>query len=342
MAHVHWPACPVRFSQGAAMRRIVCREFGPPDRLRLEEAPDPEPGPGEVLIKVRAAGVSFVDGLIAGGMYQLKPPLPFTPGLAAAGEVLTSGAGVPGLDAGRRVLGSTFGMGGYASHWIVPAEAIVPLPDAVSYEVAATALESYATMLFALSTRTTVRSGEWVLVLGAGGGIGLAAVDVASTLGANVIAAASSPSKRTAALSAGARAAIDYETEDLKTRVRKITGSGADLVIDPVGDPFAEPALRSLRAFGRYLVVGFAGGSIPRLPLNRVLLENRTIVGVDWGAWSRENPAENQRLMADVLGRIASGTLHPVVPQTYPLERTAEALNALAKRQITGKLALLP
>jgi NADPH2:quinone reductase len=197
-------------------------------------------------------------------------------------------------------------------------------------------------MLFALSTRTTVRSGEWVLVLGAGGGIGLAAVDVASTLGANVIAAASSPAKRTAALSAGARAAIDYETEDLKARVREITGAGADLVIDPVGDPFAEPALRSLRAFGRYLVVGFTGGSIPRLPLNRVLLENRTIAGVDWGAWSRENPAGNQRLMADVLGRIAAGTLHPHPPQTYPLERTAEALNALAKRQITGKLALLP
>jgi len=324
------------------MRRIVCREFGPPDQLRLEEAPDPEPGPGEVLVKVHAAGVSFVDGLIAGGRYQLKPSLPFTPGLVAAGEVLASGAGVTGLPAGRRVAGSTFGLGGYTSHWIVPAEAIVPLPDAVTYEVAATALESYATMLFALTTRTTVRRGEWVLVLGAGGGIGLAAVDVASTLGANVIAAASSPGKRGAALSAGAQAAIDYETEDLKARVREITGAGADLVIDPVGDPFAEPALRSLRAFGRYLVVGFTGGAIPRLPLNRVLLENRTIVGVDWGAWSRANPDGHRELIADVLGRVAAGTLHPVPPQTYPLERTAEALNALAKRQITGKLALLP
>lgn len=324
------------------MRRIVCREFGPPDQLRLEEAPDPEPGPGEVLVKVHAAGVSFVDGLIAAGMYQLKPPLPFTPGLVAAGEVVASGAGVTGLPAHRRVVGAAFGMGGYASHWIVPADAVVPLPDAVTYEVAATALESYATMLFALTTRTTVRRGEWVLVLGAGGGIGLAAVDVASTLGANVIAAASSPGKRAAALSAGAQAAIDYETEDLKARVRAITGAGADLVIDPVGDPFAEPALRSLRAFGRYLVVGFTGGSIPRLPLNRVLLENRTIVGVDWGAWSREDPDGHRALMADVLGRVAAGTLHPVPPQTYPLERTAEALNALAKRQITGKLALLP
>ena len=324
------------------MRRIVCREFGPPDQLRLEEAPDPEPGPGEVLVKVRAAGVSFVDGLIAAGRYQLKPPLPFTPGLVAAGEVVASGAGVTGLPAHRRVVGAAFGMGGYASHWIVPAAAVVPLPDAVTYEVAATALESYATMLFALTTRTTVRRGEWVLVLGAGGGIGLAAVDVASTLGANVIAAASSPGKRAAALSAGAQAAIDYETEDLRTRVREITGAGADLVIDPVGDPFAEPALRSLRAFGRYLVVGFSGGSIPRLPLNRVLLENRTIAGVDWGAWSRGDPDGHRALMADVLGRVAAGTLHPVPPQAYPLERAAEALNALAKRQITGKLALLP
>src|SRR5947209_6323437 len=157
------------------MRRIVCREFGPPDQLRLEEAPDPEPGPGEVLVKVHAAGVSFVDGLIAAGMYQLKPPLPFTPGLVAAGEVVASGAGVTGLPAHRRVVGAAFGMGGYASHWIVPAAAVVPLPDAVTYELAATALESYATMLFALTTRTTVRRGEWVLVLGAGGGIGLAA-----------------------------------------------------------------------------------------------------------------------------------------------------------------------
>ena len=324
------------------MRRIVCQEFGPPDRLRLEEAPDPRPGAGEVLVKVRAAGVSFVDGLIAGGMYQLKPPLPFTPGLVGAGEVVATGEGVPALAAGRRVVGSSFGMGGYASHWVLPADAVVPLPDAVTFEVAATAVESYATMLFAMTRRTAVQPGEWVLVLGAGGGIGLAAVDVARTLGARVIAAASTPAKRAAALQAGAQVAIDYETEDLKTRVREITGAGAGLVIDPVGDPFAEPALRSLQPFGRYLVVGFTGGSIPRLPLNRVLLENRSIVGVDWGAWSRQDPAANQALIADVLGRVAAGALHPVGPVTYPLERAAEALNGLARRQVAGKLALLP
>jgi len=324
------------------MRRIVCQEFGPPDRLKLDESPDPRPAAGEVLVRVHAAGVSFVDGLIAGGMYQLKPPLPFTPGLVGAGEVLAAGPGVPGLAAGRRVVGSSFGMGGYSSHWVLPADAVVPLPDAVTYEVAATAVESYATMLFALTRRTAVQPGEWVLVLGAGGGIGLAAVDVARTLGARVIAAASTPAKRAAALAAGAQVAIDYETEDLKTRVREITGAGAALIIDPVGDPFAEPALRSLQAFGRYLVVGFTGGSIPRLPLNRVLLDNRSIVGVDWGAWSRQDPAANQALIADVLGRVAAGELHPVAPVTYPLERAAEALNGLARRQIAGKLALLP
>lgn len=324
------------------MRRIVCREFGPPDRLVLEEAPDPQPGPGQALVRVRAAGVSFVDGLIVAGLYQMKPPLPFTPGLAVAGEVLGVGDGVSGLPAGTRVVGSSFGMGGYATHQVLPADAAVPLPDAVTFEVAATAAESYTTMLFALTRRIALQPGEWVLVLGAGGGIGLAAVDVACSLGARVIAAASSPAKRAAAIAAGAQAAVDYVSEDLKARVREITGAGADVVVDPVGDPFAAPALRSLRGSGRYLVVGFAGGSIPRLPLNRVLLENRTVVGVDWGAWSRQDPAGNRALMADLLGRVADGGLHPVSPATYPLERAAEALDVLAGRQVAGKLVLVP
>jgi NADPH2:quinone reductase len=324
------------------MRRIVCREFGAPDRLMLEDAPDPLPGPGEVLVGVRAAGVSFVDGLIVGGSYQMKPPLPFTPGLTVAGDVLGVGDGLPGLPHGSRVVGCSFGLGGYASHRVLPAQAIVPLPDAVTYEVAATAVESYATILFALTRRAILQPGEWALVLGAGGGIGLAAVDVASSLGARVIAAASSQAKRAAAINAGAELAIDYETEDLKARVRALTSAGADLVVDPVGDPFAEPALRSLRSFGRYLVVGFAGGSIPRLPLNHVLLENRTVIGVDWGDWSRRCPEDNQALVAGLLDSVATGRLHPVAPMTYPLECATEALNGLAERRVTGKLALLP
>ena len=324
------------------MRRIACRDFGPVDRLVLEEAPDPRPGPGEVLVGVRAAGVCFVDGLMVGGGYQLKPRLPFTPGLVAAGEVLDVGDGVSSVARGSRVVSSSFDLGGYATHRVLPAGTVVPLPDAVSFELAATAVESYATILFALTRRADVRPGEWVLVLGAGGGIGLAAVDVASSLGAHVIAAASSQAKRAAAINAGAQVAVDYQTEDLRTRVREVTGAGADLVIDPVGDPFAEPALRSLRGFGRYLVVGFAGGAIPRLPLNRVLLENRAIIGVDWGAWSRQDPAGHAGLLADLLDRVAAGSLHPVAPVTYPLERAADALTELAGRRVTGKLALRP
>ena len=324
------------------MRCIVCREFGPPERLVLEQAPDPEPGPGEVLIGVRAAGVSFVDGLIIAGLYQVKPPLPFTPGLVVAGEVAGAGDGVRGLPAGSRVVGCSLGLGGYASHRVLPAQAVVLLPQAVSSEVAATAVESYATMLFALTRRASLRPGEWVLVLGAGGGIGLAAVDVATALGARVIAAASSPAKRAAAVTAGAQATVDYQTEDLTAQVRQVTGTGADLVVDPVGDPFAEPALRSLHAYGRYLAIGFAGGSIPRLPLHRILLDNRSLIGVDWGAWSRQDPAGNQALVADLLERIAAGALHPFAPATYPLERAAEALGELAGRRVTGKLALLP
>ena len=324
------------------MRRIVCRSFGPPGRLVLEEMPDPQPGQGEVLLRVRAAGVSFVDGLMVAGAYQLRPPLPFTPGLVVAGEVAGSGDDAAGLPAGSRVVAFSFDLGGYASHRVVPARAAVPLPEAVTFEVAATAVESYSTMLFALTRRAALSPCEWVLVLGAGGGIGLAAVDVARSLGARVIAAAASPAKRAAAIAAGAQIAVDYEAEDLKARVRELTGAGADLVTDPVGGPFAEPALRSLRGSGRYLVLGFAAGSIPRLPLNRVLLENRTVIGVDWGAWARGNPDGARALVTDLLDRVAAGALHPVAPATYPLERAGQALTALAQRRVAGKLALLP
>ena len=182
------------------MRRIVCREFGPPDCLTMEEGPDPQPGPGEAVIGIRAAGVSFVDGIIVAGSYQMKPPLPFTPGLVAAGEVLSVGDDVSGLVRGSRVVACSLGLGGYTSHLVLPSLAVVQLPEAVAYEVAATAVESYATILFALTRRTAVQPGEWVLVLGSGGGIGLAAVDVATALGARVIAAASSQAKRAAAI----------------------------------------------------------------------------------------------------------------------------------------------
>jgi NADPH2:quinone reductase len=324
------------------VRRIVCNRFGPPDGLVVEEAPDPSAGPGEVVVGVRAAGVSFVDGLIVAGGYQIKPPLPFTPGLTVAGDVVEVGEGVSGLAVGDRVAATSMTLGGYSSHRVLPAGAVSPLPDGVDYDIAATAVESYATMVFALTRRTTVSPGEWMLVLGSGGGIGLAAVDVGRSLGARVIAAASSDPKRRAALGGGAEVAIDYEAEDLKARVREITGGGADLVVDPVGDRFAEPALRSLRPFGRYLVIGFAGGSIPKLAANLVLLENRTVVGIDWGAWSRRDPAANQGLIGEVFTAIAAGRLRPSTPTAFPLEQAAEALTLFTGRQVTGKLVLLP
>jgi NADPH2:quinone reductase len=312
------------------------------DGLAIEDGPDPAAGAGEVVIAVRAAGVSFVDGLIVAGGYQVKPALPFTPGLTVAGDVVEIGAGVSDVAVGARVASTSMGLGGYASHRVVPASALNVLPDGVGYDVAASAVESYATMLFALTRRVTVTDGEWMVVLGAGGGIGLAAADVGHSLGARVIAAASSEAKRAAALQAGAEVAIDYSAEDLKARVREITGGGADLVVDPVGDRYSEPALRSLRPFGRHLVVGFAGGSIPKLPANLILLENRAVVGIDWGAWSRRDPDGNVALVDEAFAGIAAGRFHPPLPTVFPLEKAGAALILLARRQVTGKLVLVP
>ncbi|MEO6318785.1 MAG: NADPH:quinone oxidoreductase family protein [Acidimicrobiales bacterium] len=323
------------------MRAVVCREFAPLDRLVVEEAPDLEPGPGKVVVAVRAAGVNFVDGLFVQGRYQIKPPLPFTPGGEVAGDVAAVGDGVDHVAMGDRVLAMPW-LGGYASHVEVPAGAVVPIPGDLSYGQAAALVQSYGTMLFALTRRTQLVAGEWVLVLGAGGGIGLAAVDVAHRLGARVIAAASSEEKLAAAVRAGAEATISYETEDVKVRAREISGGGVDVVVDPVGDRFADPALRALRWMGRYLVIGFAGGAIPTLPANQVLLNNRTVVGVDWGAWTMRDAAGNQALLAELMGLAGSGALSPVQPIEYPLDAVVDALTDLQDRKVAGKIVLVP
>jgi NADPH2:quinone reductase len=322
------------------VRRIVCREFGPVDRLELVEEPDPSPGPGEVVVAVEAAAVAFVDGLIVQGRYQVRPPLPHTPGSAVAGRVRAVGADVATVSVGDPVVVLSMGGGGFATDLVAPAWAVSPLPDGVPAAVAATAVESYSTLTFALSRRVQVRPGEWVLVLGAGGGIGLAAVDVARAAGARVVAAASTEAKRDAAQAAGAEVTVDYT--DLKDRVREVTGGGADVVVDPVGGPLAEAALRSLTAYGRFCVVGFAGGEIPRLPANVVLLRNRTVVGVDWGDWARTEPEAASALVSDVLGRVARGELRPPEPGCLPLDGAAEALTRLGRRDVVGKLALVP
>jgi NADPH2:quinone reductase len=230
--------------------------------------------------------------------------------------------------------------GGFTTDLVVPASAVSPLPAGLAPELAATTIENYSTMSFALTHRVQVRPGEWVLVLGAGGGIGLAAVDVARAGGARIIAAASSEAKRAAARAAGAEVVIDYA--DLKTRVRDVTVGGADVVIDPVGGSLAEAALRSLTAYGRFCVLGFAGGEIPRLPANIVLLRNRSVVGVDWGDWARTQPEAANALVPDVLGRIARGELRPPAPTCLPLDEAADALALLGRRGVVGKLALIP
>ncbi len=324
------------------MRAAVCNELGPPSVLRVEERPDPEPGPGEVVVAVEAAGVNFVDGLFVAGQYQIKPKLPFVPGSEVAGRVVAVGPDVRRVGIGDRVLASV-GLGGFASRVVVAAGSAIALPEGLDAARAATFTQSYSTSLFALRDRAHAAPGETVLVLGAGGGVGLAAIGVAVALGCRVLGVASSIDKREAALGAGAEAVLDPAAEPLKEAVRAWAGgSGVDLVVDPVGGPSAEPSLRALGDRGRYLVIGFASGDIPAVPLNQVLLRNRSVIGIDWGIWAMTHPAEQRALLDDLLDMVASGTLDPVRPAEYPLDDVAGALEDLLGRRAVGKIALVP
>jgi NADPH2:quinone reductase len=323
------------------MRAVVCPEFGPLDTLEVEERPDPEPGEGMVRIDVAAAGVNFVDGLICQGRYQLKPPVPFVPGSEVAGTVSALGPGVDGWSVGDRVL-VFCGFGGFAGQVVAPALSLVAVPGSIDLPRAAALIQSYCTMLFTLTRRTTVLPGERVLVLGAGGGIGLAAVDVAVALGARVIAAASTPDKLAAAVAMGAEATIAYEEEDLKVRARELSGGGVDVVVDPVGGRHSEPALRATRQLGRFCVIGFASGPIPTVPLNQVLLNNRTVVGVDWGGWTFTDPLGNRALIDEVMGMVADGRLHPTAPSARSLDDAADVMAGLIDRTVGGKVVLVP
>jgi NADPH2:quinone reductase len=323
------------------MRRIVCREIGPPDRLEIETVDAPQPRAGQVVVAVRAAGVNFVDALLVAGRYQIKLTPPFTPGSEVAGEIVAVGEGVDGWSVGDRITAST-AIGGFAEQVAIDARALRAVPAAMSFGQAATFVQSYETMLFAYTRRTTVREGETVLVLGAGGGIGLAAVDLARALGLRPIAAASSRDKLAGAEAQGAVASIAYEDEDLKTRARELSDGGVDLVVDAVGGAHAEPALRALRPGGRFLVIGFASGTIPSVPLNQVLLNNRTVVGVDWGGWVMKNPDEHAALEAELFALADQGELRPVEPAVAPLADAGRVLTDLAERRIVGKVVLEP
>lgn len=323
------------------MRSIVCVAHGTEGNFVLEETETPEPAAGQVRVVVEAAGASFVDALQAAGRYQFAAQPPYVPGGEAAGVVDAVGEGVEGVSVGDRVLVQT-GKGAFASHLLAVPQQLIRLPDAISSDVGASFLQVYGTAWFAFTKRTVVRPGEVVLVTGAGGGVGLAAIDVARSLGARVIAVASTEEKRALAIAAGAESAIDPLTEDVKTRARELTdGAGIDIVYDVAGGPVSEPALRALRFDGRFLVVGFPGG-IASVPLNLVLLNNRTVVGVEWGGWVPRNLAENRAMIGEIVDAIARGDLHPVTPTRRPLTEARAVLSELLDRQAAGKIVLVP
>lgn len=319
----------------------MCNELGGPDALAVVERAAPEPGPGQIRIAVRAAGVNYVDGLIAAGRYQIKIPPPFTPGSELAGVVDAVGPDVDTFSAGDRVFAS-IGTGAFAELVVARADAAVKIPESLDFGRAASFHQSYCTAWFSLTRRITLTPGEWVLVTGAGGGVGLAAIDVARSLGAHVIGAASSDEKRALAVAAGAEATIDTSSDDVKVRARELSGGGVDIVYDAVGGDVAEPALRALGPDGRFLVVGFAGGAIPRIPLNLVLLNNRRVVGVDWGGWAMRNPDENRVVVEEVVDAIGRGVLHPVAPTERPLAEAGTVITDLLERRVAGKVVLVP
>jgi NADPH2:quinone reductase len=324
------------------MKAIVCEAWGGPDRLVLAELPAPRPGPGEVAIGVAAAGVNFPDLLIIQNKYQLKPSLPFTPGVELAGVVREVGAGVAGFKPGDAVV-AVVNTGAFADECVAPAGRVFALPPGVEFADAAAFPLTYGTAWHALKDRGQLAAGETLLVLGAAGGVGIAAIDVGKALGARVIAAASSDAKLAACSARGADATINYAREDLRDRIRGLAGEqGVDVVFDPVGGPYTEPALRGTGWRGRYLVIGFTHGEIPRVALNLALLKGSSIVGVFWGAWLEREPEASRREMRSLLGMLQAGELKPLVSARYPLARTPEALAAIAARRATGKIVIEP
>ncbi len=323
------------------MRSVICTSFGPLENLTIEEQESPDLAAGQVRVRVTAAGVNFVDALLAQGLYQIKPPLPYVPGGESVGVVTELGDGVTSPSLGDRVLVMS-GIGGFSTEMIAPADRVLAVPASISDGQAATFMQSYMTAYFALVERADAAAGQWLLVLGAGGGVGLAAVDVGRALGMQVIAAASSSDKRDMAVSRGAIAVIDSSTEDVKARAREISGGGVDAVYDPVGGKLGEECLRSLREDGQFIVIGFASGDIPKLPANQVLLRNRRVTGVDWGGWAGRNPARNQELVGELLTMIVAGELNPVEPVSYPFEQAGQALADQQNRKVVGKAVLIP
>lgn len=323
------------------MRAVLCKAYGPPESLVVEEQPSPQPGAGQVRVGVHACGVNFPDTLIIQGNYQFKPALPFSPGGEVAGVVQALGDGVTGYAVGDRVIAATT-WGGYAEEVLAEAGRLISMPAAMDFPTAAAFTLTYGTSHHALKDRAQLQPGETLLVLGAAGGVGLAAVELGKAMGARVIAAASSDEKLALCTAHGAEATINYASEDLRARIKELTeGRGIDVVYDPVGGDLSEPALRSMAWNGRFLVVGFAAGRIPSLPLNLPLLKGCSIVGVFWGAFTRNEPARNAANLQELLLWWSEGRLKPHVSAVYPLERAVDALNDLVQRRVQGKAVLI-
>jgi NADPH2:quinone reductase len=324
------------------VKAILCNHFGGPDDLVLTEIPEPTAGAGEAVVKVEAAALNFFDTLIIAGKYQVKPPFPFSPAAEFAGIVESVGAGVSSVSPGDRVV-ALMGHGAAREKVLIRTERLVKLPSTLDFDRAAGLIVTYGTTLHALKDRAHLRPGETLAVLGASGGVGVAAIELGKLMGARVIACASSDEKLAFARERGADALINYATDDLKEALRRETGgAGPDVIYDPVGGAYSEPALRAIAWQGRFLVVGFAAGEIPKLPLNLVLLKGCDVLGVFWGSWTERDPTGHRANVAQLVQWCADGKLSAHVHAVYPLERTAEALKVLAQRRAMGKVILRP
>ncbi|MGG5870527.1 NADPH:quinone oxidoreductase family protein [Pseudomonas peli] len=322
------------------MKAVLCKAFGPAETLVLEEIASPEAKKNEVLLEVHAAGVNFPDTLIIEGKYQFKPPFPFSPGGEAAGVVTAVGEKVSHLKVGDRVMALT-GWGSFAEEVAVPGYNVMPIPASMDFVSAAAFGMTYGTSMHALKQRANLQPGETLLVLGASGGVGLAAVEIGKAMGAKVIAAASSAEKLEIAKAAGADELINYSESNLKDEVKRLTGGqGADVIYDPVGGDLFDAAIRSIAWNGRLLVVGFASGRIPELPVNLTLLKGAAVVGVFWGSFAQRQPQDNAANFQQLFAWHAEGKLKPLVSQTFPLEQAAEAINTLGQRKAVGKVVV--
>ena len=323
------------------MKALVCREHGMPEKLELvEDWPEPEVGEHDVLVRVRAAGLNFPDVLIIQGKYQFQPELPFIPGNECSGEIEAVGAAVTRLKVGDKVI-SAAGTGAFCERIVANENAVFPMPKSLSFEQAAGVSITYFTSYYALKQRANLQPGETMLVLGAAGGVGTTAIELGKLMGAKVIAAASSEEKLELCRKLGADEVINYSTTSLKDAVKELTGGkGVDVVYDPVGGDYAEPAIRSMAWNGRYLVIGFASGPIPRIPLNLTLLKGCSIVGVFWGRFTGEEPKVHLQNIAELWELFDEGKLNPVVTDVFPLEKYEDAYNCMIERRARGKVII--